>query len=94
MTARQRTELTGANHARHAIQATRDALAPLLHRMPEGGLVGQALAVLQDCERQLNAALREMDGEDDDRTPLPTSASQQFRAVTVERIFEEAKGKR
>jgi hypothetical protein len=95
MTAKQEAETRGANHARHAIQAALDELAPILHRMPEGGIIGQGVAILQNCQRQLNAALREMGSEDGDRTPLPTSQSQTgFRAIVVKEIFDEVNKKK
>jgi hypothetical protein len=50
-----------SNRLRSAIAVCDDALLPLLERMPEGGWVGKARAVIQAFQRELHAIGSELD---------------------------------
>lgn len=94
MTARQERDRRAVNRARAAINSCTDALAPMLRALPEGGMLGKGRAELLMCSSELVASLRELEEEDDQRTPVQTGSGT-MPAVrvgeVVKEIFDKAK---
>jgi hypothetical protein len=70
------------NRLSAALVVLDDALLPLLERMPEGGLVGKARAVIQAFRLEFTAIRNELAATDDDPEKTPVrSPSGMMQAV-------------